>query len=176
MLCIRRLYSTFFTRKPLNYEALSLRVAELRSFERISRDLILDYTKANRILQRINKEPRGQIKVNSTGRANFLALKVNIPNAKLEDELWDFFKEHWEVCVSDEEIVAAFILNPNADIARSFQIVKANFSMSQSGLKQLDTASLLLRKLLKKTIITTALASLTLHMAQPAIKTHRRHC
>lgn len=151
MLRLRRLHSTFFSRAPLNYESLALRVAELRASGKLSRDLILDYTRANRKLQKINKQSRQQLKGELvTGKENFLDFKVNVSSAQLEDELWEFFRYSWDLCVKDEAVVAAFILNPDANVGRSFQIVKSNFEGLMNSPSHHSPAALLLRKLLKK--------------------------
>lgn len=150
MLRFRRFQSTFFSKPPLNYESLALRVAELRSSGNLTRDLIVDYARANRRLQKIKKHSRRQLKSELTGKKNFLDFKVNVSSAQLEDELWEFLRHSWDLCVNDESVVAAFLLNPDADVGRCFQIVKSNFGGSMNSTSHTVPAALLLRKLLKK--------------------------
>lgn len=148
----RQVHSAFFSRTPLNYETLSRRVVELRERGNVLRSAILDYITANRKLQSINKESQSTLgnKIDHVRKsANFLDLEVNVPSSRLENDLWDFLREHWEQCVNDGQIVASFILgDSNVDTARSFQLVKANFGSSQLAKQLINPVAVLLRRLL----------------------------
>ncbi|KAM3118754.1 hypothetical protein RJF_3230 [Candidozyma auris] len=153
-LCRRSIHTDYFSRSPLNYETLTQRVAELSFSKKMSRSLILDYIRATRELQSMEKASRKTLNTDlkpAERLAKSLDLKVGISSGQLERHLWNFIKQHWAQCVEDNEIVASYVnTEHHVDIGRCFELVKSNFErdMAQSVV-QVDPVSILLRRLLR---------------------------
>lgn len=153
-LCRRLIHTDYFSRSPLNYETLTQRVAELSVSKKMLRSLILDYIRATRELQSMEKASRKTLNTDlkpAERLAKSLDLKVGISSGQLERHLWNFIKQHWAQCVEDNEIVASYVnTEHHVDIGRCFELVKTNFErcMAQSVV-QVDPVSILLRRLLR---------------------------
>lgn len=137
-LCRRLIHTDYFSRSPLNYETLTQRVAELSVSKKMLRSLILDYIRATRELQSMEKASRKTLNTDlkpAERLAKSLDLKVGISSGQLERHLWNFIKQHWAQCVEDNEIVASYVnTEHHVDIGRCFELVKTNFErcMAQS--------------------------------------------
>lgn len=146
MLIRRCLHTKFFSRKPLTYEKLKQRADQLNHSGDISAPLIEEYIYANRQLQHLNEHNK-TIHNTATSTTNFLNLK-SVDNLVLENDLWNFLRSNWKLCVNNSGIVKAYLLRgDDLDMGRAFDIIRSSF---EKNLDMRTPVLIMLHWLLKK--------------------------
>lgn len=91
--------------------------------------LIHNYIIANRKLQVLtNKNNNPQRNHHSVLLLQALNIETNVSNSRLELELWLFLQQNWKECVSNEDIVKAYIMGSNSsNVNNQFELVLSHF-------------------------------------------------
>lgn len=135
---------------------------------------MLDYLQANRSLQRGAITPSPAPATNT----NFLNVAVPASPLQLENDLWEFLRRHWTVCLGSPAIQKAFVLTtPSVDVGRAFELICSGYATLaiNSPLEADSVVMVLVRQLLQRHDYENAVRILDDTLNSENTRQRRRH-